>query len=161
MDTARIRWQPLALGVFLLGVAVSLGVGAARFPVDKGYTVVGPHVFPLAVAVFLGVLSVLLCWQAAKGSMRQADDGAPAPSPTQWVGATWVSAGILGNALLIDRLGFVLSAALLFAAAARGFGSRQPARDLAVGMALTLPVFWLFTQALGLSLPALLPSKWI
>lgn len=161
MGTARIRWQLFALGVFLLGVAVSLGMGAARFPEDKGYTVVGPHVFPLAVAAFLGVLSVLLCWQAANGGMRQPDDATPTPNRTQWTGAAWVSAGILGNALLIDRLGFVLSAALLFATAARGFGSRQPLRDLAVGMALTLPVFWLFTQALGLSLPALLPTKWI
>jgi putative tricarboxylic transport membrane protein len=161
MGTARIRWQLFALGVFLLGVAVSLGMGAARFPGDKGYTVVGPHVFPLAVAAFLGVLSVLLCWQAANGGMRQPDDATPTPNRTQWTGAAWVSAGILGNALLIDRLGFVLSAALLFATAARGFGSRQPLRDLAVGMALTLPVFWLFTQALGLSLPALLPNKWI
>ena len=36
----------------------------------------------------------------------------------------------------------------------------SPVRDLAVGVALTLPVFWLFTMGLGLTLPPLV-NAWI
>lgn len=158
---ARIRWRQLALGLFLLTVAALLGAGAARFPVDKGYAVLGPQVFPFAVAAFLGLVSAMLCWQSVSGGFHQLEDAGDAPSRAQWTGAAWVSLGILGNAALINHLGFVFSAALLFCAAARGFGSRRPARDLAIGIALTLPVFWLFTKGLGLNLPALLPAKWI
>lgn len=159
--TPAIQWRQLALGLFLLGIAVLLGAGAARFPVDKGYAVLGPQVFPLAVAAFLGLVSALLCWQAVRGGFHQLEATDDTPSRQQWTGAAWVSAGILGNALLISHLGFVLSAAVLFCAAARGFGSHRPERDLAIGVALTLPVFWLFTRGLGLSLPALLPARWI
>ena len=49
---------------------------------------------------------------------------------------------------------------VLFAFAARGYGSRSPVRDLGIGVALTLPVFWLFTMGLGLSLPQLV-NAWI
>jgi putative tricarboxylic transport membrane protein len=50
----------------------------------------------------------------------------------------------------------VLAAGLLFACAARGFGSRHPVRDLAIGIALTLPIYWLFNAGLGVSLPSLI-----
>ncbi|MEK1835874.1 MAG: tripartite tricarboxylate transporter TctB family protein, partial [Pseudomonas sp.] len=75
-------------------------------------------------------------------------------------GATWVTAGLVGVALLITYIGFVLAAALLFACSARGFGSRSPLRDLAIGIALTLPIYWLFTAGLGVSLPPLV-NAWI
>ena len=161
MRATTTRWSHLSLGLFLLTLSVLLAVGATQFPVDKGYSVLGPQVFPFAVAVFLGLVSVLLCREALQGGFHQLDAEATNPTTTQWQGAAWVSAGILGCAALIHHLGFVLSAALLFCASARGFGSQRPARDLGLGIALTLPVFWLFTQALGLSLPALLGTKWI
>lgn len=130
-------------------------------PVDKGYSILGPHIFPFAVALFVAAVAVLLCWQAATGGLRNlADEAPPATSRSRVAGAIWLSAGILAVALLINQLGFVLAAAVLFAFAARGYGSRSPVRDLGIGVALTLPVFWLFTMGLGLSLPQLV-NAWI
>ena len=156
----RVHPGQLALGLALLALALALAVGAAGFPVDKGYSILGPQVFPFAVAAFVGTVAVLLCRQAVTGGFRNLDEQPAAPSRSRVAGAAWLSIGIVVVAALINHLGFVLSAALLFVCAARGYGSRTPARDLAIGIALTLPVFWLFTKGLGLSLPPLVNS-WI
>ncbi len=162
MKAAQIQWRHLALGLFLLTIAVLLGFGAAKFPVDKGYSILGPHVFPFVLAGFLGLLSVLLCWQAVTGGFHRLEDPQePSPGAQQWAGAAWVSGGILAIAGLINHIGFVLAATLLFVAAARGFGSRRWLVNIAIGFALTLPVYWVFSKGLGLTLPALLPGGWI
>lgn len=156
----RVHGPHLALALGLLLVAGLLVGGAVTLPADKGYSILGPHVVPLAIAGLLGLVALLLAGQALRGGFHALDDTADAPTPARWQGAAWVSAGLLGVAALITHLGFVLSAALLFACAARGFGSRQPLRDLAIGVALTLPVFWLFTRGLGVALPPLV-NAWI
>jgi putative tricarboxylic transport membrane protein len=56
--------------------------------------------------------------------------------------------------LLIDSAGFVIASTLLFALVARGFGSRRPARDATVGLALAALVYAAFTHGLGIALPA-------
>jgi putative tricarboxylic transport membrane protein len=66
----------------------------------------------------------------------------------------WVSAGLLAQMWLIHRAGFVLAEAALFACVARGFGSKRPARDLAIGLALGLGVFLFFVKFLNVNLPA-------
>lgn len=161
MATACVQRQHLALGGFLIVVAGLLAAGAAGLPLDKGYNVLGPQVFPFAVAGFLGAVGVWLCAQAFTGGYRHLPAAeAPAPDRLRWQASAWVSGGVVAIALLITTLGFVLAAGVLFACAARGFGSRQPAKDLARGMALALPVFWIFTAGLGLSLPHLV-NGWI
>lgn len=161
MNTVRVHARQLALAGLVLVVAAILGVGASRFPVDKGYTILGPHVYPMAVAVFLALVAIGLAWQACTGGFRNLGSCASDPrTPRGAAGAAWVSAGLVGVALLINHIGFVLAAALLFVMAARGFGSRRLTRDVAVGIALTSPVFWIFTRGLGVSLPALV-NGWI
>ncbi len=93
----------------------------------------------------------------------------PAAGP-HWRGFAWMSAGLLLNALLITHIGFILSCALCFACAAHGLrGAEQQAargwavtlRDALSGVAISAPVFWLFTQFLAISLPALTQSGWL
>jgi len=63
----------------------------------------------------------------------------------------------------------VMSCALLFVVAARGFrlsmgldaGVGRSARDAGVGLALSAPVYWMFTKGLGLTLPGLTANGWI
>ncbi len=81
-----------------------------------------------------------------------------------------MSAGILGNAALITSIGFILSCALCFVLAVRGFhasqrrldlGARAWLRDGAIGIAIAAPVYWMFTKALAISLPGLTDSGWL
>ena len=55
---------------------------------------------------------------------------------------------------LIGSAGFVLSATLLFACVARGFGSRRALRDAAAGLLLSLAIYLFFVKLLNVSLPA-------
>lgn len=158
-DSSRVQrpWLAMAVCIGLLGLI--LAGGAACFPVEKGYSILGPQVFPMAVAVFLILLGAVLAFQAVTGRRNSSDEQEPA-SRSGREGACWVTGGLLAMAALIGHLGFVLSAALLFAMAARGFGSRRSVRDLGLGIALTLPVYWIFTAGLGVSLPVLV-NAWI
>ncbi|WP_447790784.1 MULTISPECIES: tripartite tricarboxylate transporter TctB family protein [Pseudomonas] len=158
----RVMPAQLAIGLGVVAISAVLAFGASRFPAEMGFVIMAAYVYPYAVAAFLGVVGLLMCYQALTGGFRNlADDHETTQAqPGGKAGATWVTAGLVGVALLITYIGFVLAASLLFACSARGFGSRSPLRDLAIGIALTLPIYWLFTAGLGVSLPPLV-NAWI
>jgi putative tricarboxylic transport membrane protein len=56
--------------------------------------------------------------------------------------------------LLIDRAGFVLAGAALFVCVARGFGSFRLGRDGAIGIVMSLAIFFFFVRFLNVNLPA-------
>lgn len=62
-------------------------------------------------------------------------------------------AALLLHMAVIGSIGFVAAGTLLLVLVARGFGSRRPARDALVGLALTVPLWLVFTRLLGLALP--------
>lgn len=153
----------LAISVGVIVISAVLAYGAFRFPPEMGFVILGAHVYPYAVAVFLAGVGVVLSYQAVTGGFRELadhEDDSAKVIPGGKAGVAWVTAGLVGVAVLINLIGFVLAAALLFACSARGFGSRHPLRDLAIGMALTLPIYWLFNAGLGVSLPPLV-NAWI
>jgi putative tricarboxylic transport membrane protein len=149
----------LAIGIGLIALSTVLAVGAFRFPPEMGFVILPAYVYPYVVAGFLCAVGVLLSYQAFTGGFRELDSGNDSIAGGK-TGAAWVTGGLVGVALLINLIGFVLAAGLLFACAARGFGSRHPLRDLAIGIALTLPIYWLFNAGLGVSLPPLV-NAWI
>ena len=149
----------LAIGLGLIVLCVVLAVGAYRFPPEMGFVILPAYVYPYLVAGFIGGVGVLLSYQALTGGFRELDTDS-GTNPGGKAGAAWVTGGLLGVAVLINVIGFVLAAGLLFACSARGFGSRHPLRDLAIGIALTLPIYWLFNAGLGVSLPPLV-NAWI
>ncbi|QZP31952.1 tripartite tricarboxylate transporter TctB family protein [Pseudomonas sp. DR48] len=154
----RIVPVQLAIGLGVIAISAVLALGAYQFPAEMGFVILGAHVYPYALAVFLGVVGLVLSYQAVSGGFRELadhDDESAKALPGGKLGAAWVTAGLVSVAVLINLIGFVLAAGLLFACSARGFGSRRPARDLAIGIALTLPIYWLFNAGLGVSLPPL------
>jgi hypothetical protein len=88
---------------------------------------------------------------------------------TRWAIGAWrvhrgplVLLGLLAvHALLFTAAGFVFASAVLFAAAAHLLGSVRPVRDLAVGLALALALYGVFTAGLGMSLPQDPLTRWI
>lgn len=137
----------LALGAFI--VFETQGIAETQ-----GYSQIGPRLFPYLIGTGLSLCGTWLGWQALTGGWRNVpadEDGHAAPD---WMAFALISAGIVLHMVLIGWAGFILASALLFVLIARGFGSRRPVRDLVIAIVLSTVVFFLFTQALGLSLPA-------
>ncbi len=167
MAGAALRQTAVAGGVMALGAL--LAVGAVSIPSAAGYAGVGPKFLPWVVAVLLLLCGGFLLWEAQSGGFRQMDD-VDGAEHGHWPGFVWVSAGILANAALITSIGFILSCALCFVLAVRGFKSAEGRLDMSarawitdalVGMAIAAPVFWMFTQALAISLPGLTKTGWL
>jgi putative tricarboxylic transport membrane protein len=119
-------------------------------PVQVTYARVGPRVFPALVGGALVLNALWLAWEAWRAPVP-ASAGEP---PIYWPALGWISAGLLLEAALLERIGFPLAAALLFVMTARGFGSTTLLRDAAIGLALALLAWFGFTHGLGLTLPA-------
>ena len=159
----------VAVGVGTLALAAVLAAGAVGISSEAGYAGVGPNFLPWVVGLALLACGAMLVWEAGSGGFRVMEE----PSGDErghWPGFVWVSAGILATAALITTLGFILSCALCFVLAVRGFKSAEgrsngsPASwlaDLAIGMAIAAPVFWMFTKALAINLPGLTATGWL
>lgn len=161
------RQAAVAAGVVALGAL--LATGALSIPAVAGYAGVGPNFLPWVVALGLLACGSFLGWEAFSGGFRNLDDP-DGDEHGHWPGFAWVSAGILANAALITTIGFILSCALCFVLAVRGFMSSEGRLDLSlgawlkdtlIGMAIAAPVFWMFTQALAINLPGLTNTGWL
>ena len=160
---AVLGWVVVAIGLAIAGGAVSISS-------EAGYAGVGPNFLPWVIAVALVCCGIGLIRAARAGGFADMEAlTTPAKGP-YWRGFAWMSAGLLLNALLITHIGFILACALCFACAARGLrGAEQQAmrgwtfvvRDALSGIAISAPVFWLFTRFLAISLPALTTSGWL
>lgn len=145
----------LSLAVLILGIAVA--VGTSQLSSAGGYARVGPNVAPAVIAGGLILLGIWLLYEACSGGWRNAiADDPVARGEHRFHGNAfiWVSLGVIAQIFLIDRAGFVLAQATLFACVARGFGSVKLPRDFAIGLALGLSVFLFFVKFLNVSLPA-------
>ena len=158
-----------AIGAGTLALGALIIVGATMISTEAGYGGVGPNFLPWVVGVALVASGGFLVYEARSGGFREME----APSGAargDWQGFAWVSAGILLNALLITTLGFILSCALCFVLTVRGFCHAEGRLDLsprawlvdaAIGFAIAAPVYWMFTQLLGINLPGLTSTGWL
>ena len=168
-DPARLRLQQALVGGGVLLLAAGLAWGATGIPSVAGYQGVGPNFLPWVVAVALALCGGLLLWQAATGGFREMEEPSGA-AQADWTAMAWVAAGVLANAALITVLGFVLSCTLCFVLAVRGLrlsegqpggGAQRALLDLATGLVIAAPAFWLFTKVLSINLPGLTGTGWL
>ena len=160
--------QQTLIGAGVLALAALLAYGAVGISGEAGYSGVGSNFLPWVVAGVLALCGGWLLFQARSGGFRDSEEPSGAEHG-DWRGFAWASAGLLANALLITKIGFILSCALCFVLAARGLrlseGRPTPlagmASDALVGLAIAAPVFWMFTKVLGINLPGLTASGWI
>jgi putative tricarboxylic transport membrane protein len=158
-----------AVGVACLLLGLGIAAGATQISGDAGYGGVGPNFLPWVVGIALTLCGAGMVWQARRGGWyaRSEPDGA---ASGDWLPFVWVSAGILLNALLITRIGFILSCTLCFVLAVRGFHQSQGrldlsprawVRDTLIGFAIAAPVYWMFTKLLAINLPGLTSTGWL
>jgi len=153
------------IGAGLLALAALMAAGASQITGKAGYGGAGPAFLPWTLSAGIALLGVITIVTA----LRHAEPLVAAPDfPPRWKPVIWISLGLLLNATLIERVGFITSCALLFALSARGFrlGADQTpswvdfGRDLLIGIAVSAPVFWLFTKLLGVALPSMFSGGW-
>lgn len=167
-QTHRQFYQTLVSGgVVVLGLG--LAGGAISIPSEAGYAGVGPNFLPWLVALSLIACGLTLLYEARFGGFRDMDD-VPDGGKPYWFGFVWMSAGLLVNAALITTIGFILSCTVCFVLAARGLrnaqgdtqsGMRPWVSDAVAGVAISAPVYWMFTQFLAINLPGLTRTGWL
>jgi putative tricarboxylic transport membrane protein len=146
----------LGLAGLLLALGVFLVVDAQRIPVPVNANSIGPGFFPTLVGVLLLGVSLWLAVDVLRGGageMEAAED-VDVSRASDWRTLGLLSAVFLGHAVLLERVGFPIAAALLFFGVAASLGSRRWARDAAVAVVLAALVFLVFARGLGVGLPA-------
>ena len=163
-------WPQTLVGVGILLVGLALAFGAIGISSEAGYGGVGPNFLPWLVSVALTVCGAWIIWESRTGGFRDMD----APSgavQTYWSGFAWVTAGLLLNAALITTIGFILSCTLCYLLAVQGLRRAQGQQhassapvllvDALTGLAISAPVYWMFTKFLAINLPGLTGTGWI
>lgn len=155
----------IGCGACVLGLLMALG--ALSIPSNAGYAGVGPNFLPWVVAMALCICGALLVRQGWTGGYRDMEPPTGA-AHGDWRALAWVSSGLLINAFLIERAGFIVACTLCFTLAARGLrlakGEALPSSawltDTCVGALISAPTYWLFTKGLAISLPGLTSTGW-
>jgi putative tricarboxylic transport membrane protein len=145
------RAGELLVSLAILALGIAFAAGAWLLPEAPGYARVSARLFPALISAGLIAAGLLLLKETLAGGFRELPGEQREPLNVR--GFLWVSAGVVAHMALIAGIGFVLASALLYAAAARGFGSARPLRDAAVGVVLGAAVYTVFTYGLTLSLP--------
>ena len=139
-----------ALGALVLWDTTRIATGfAARGPISS-------TTLPRLIGVSLLVCAVLLAVDVLRGGHGESETGEDIDLGTgsDWRTGGLLSAAFLANVVLIERLGWPLSGALLFWGCAYALGSRHYLRDALVGLALAFLSYVLFARGLGIGLPA-------
>lgn len=147
----------LGVAAFLLLIGVVVVVDAARLPESIGQVgVVGPKAVPFVVGGLLVVTAVLLAVDVLRGGKgeEEAGEDIDLAHPADWRTVGLLAGAFLSNALLIERIGWPLSGALLFFGAAFALGARRLVPLVAVSLAMSFGSQLLFAHGLGVSLPA-------
>lgn len=137
----------IAIGIGLIAIGILIFWQATSLRASFGNDAIGPQMMPYVMSVLLVIFGGLTCWDGWRGQApeRDADDFGP---------VLWIAGGLAVMIALIKTAGFIPATAMLFAATARGFGSRRSVIDLALGFAVAGTCYLFFVKVLGLSLPS-------
>ncbi|MFD3925347.1 tripartite tricarboxylate transporter TctB family protein [Streptomyces sp. NPDC058614] len=139
----------------LVGTAVIVdGLGIPH--ITSGTDPVGPRAVPLILGVLLVAVAALYAVDVARGGHGEPEAGEDVDlsQSIDWRTVLLLIGAFLVNAVLIERLGWVISGALLFWGTALALGNRHYIRDLLIAVTLSLTTFYAFAIGLGVNLPA-------
>ena len=139
----------------LLGTAVivdGLGIPDITSSTDP----VGPRAVPVFLGVLLLVVAVLYAVDVARGGHGEPEAGEDVDlsQGSDWRTVLLLIGAFVVNAVLIERLGWVISGALLFWGTAFALGNRHYIRNLLIAVTMSLTTFYAFAIGLGVNLPA-------
>ncbi|MEU1723551.1 tripartite tricarboxylate transporter TctB family protein [Actinomadura sp. ATCC 39365] len=150
-------WRPeLGLAVVVLGLGVFVMVGTLDVSAAASQLGLGPRFFPMLVGgamVLIGLFYVIDVLRGGAGDPEESED-VDADAPTDWRSVGLVSGVFLAFAALLDVLGWVIGASLLFFGLSVVLGAEHKVRAAVVAVVLGVTTYLLFVKGLGVSLPA-------
>lgn len=183
-DTGRIAEvaKELTVPVLLAAFATYLIVGIVTMEVPAGTSFPGPEFFPGLIAAALLLLAGLLVLrfvrQQRAGVRTATNEDAPTTASVavldatgaevdelevavpqravrvDWRSMAWVVLSFAAFALLLNVLGWIVGAGLLFLGVAKGLGAAGWLRPLVIGLTVSSISYIAFDMLLELSLPS-------
>lgn len=114
----------------------------------------GPTFFPWLLAIVGYALAAALAVHFVRNPDELARSEKKFRTYTDWASAGWIIGGLVAFAVLLDVLGWILAAALLFWCVTRAFDSKRPLFDISAGLLLSSVVFLIFGVLLDVPLPS-------
>lgn len=178
---AAVLLKNLTMPVVLVAFATYLLVGIITMKVPEGSAFPGPQFFPMLIMAGLYLFAAVLSVGAVREHRAVVDTVSaasvsseaavttrvsPASASTPEVPAeprtvrvdgrslAWVVGSFLVFSLVLNILGWIIAAGLLFWCIARGFGSTRWLFGLVVGLTVSSLSYIAFDMALGMSLPS-------
>lgn len=153
--TAALALAAIAAGALFMATGMPAGTVAEP----------GPGVFPTGISACLLAVSLGLVVRALRmpsAALQESPEGAEPQGPASDVGAVqighkliWISLfSLVLFGLLLEPLGFPVSAALFMAALLRSFSTLGWVRSMLGGIAAAAIAWFFFVQLLGVNLPA-------
>ncbi len=143
----------LVIGLVMLALAGVLGAGTLGMDVIGEGGPLGPQGAGWFVAVLAAATGALLTASSLRRSPERRR-AAAAAERTNWRAVGLVMLGIAAFSALIDTVGWLVMATLMFATVATGLGNRNLLRNLTVGFVMAAVVQIVFSGMLDLNLPS-------
>lgn len=153
--SAKQGRSELGVALLLLILGGWAVVDALRLPELQTTGPVDAKTVPLAVGGLLIVTAVLLAINILRGGRgeQEAGEDVDLGHGTDWKTLGLLAAAFVANILLIERLGWPVSGAVLFFGTTYALGSRHLIRNAVISIALSVGTWYLFNLALGIPLP--------
>lgn len=149
-------------GLVIPGVLLVLGLflvyGIMDMDVAADGELFGPRAFPWIAAAGCFIVAALLTIQILRQpdvpESMIAEDGSIRPgTASNWSAVAITVGSFVGFALILQTIGWIISAALVFWGITIGLGNRRYLFNLLVGLAMSSIMQLVFSGLLGLSLP--------
>lgn len=149
------NWGELALSVVLLLIGLYLIIDAGNITIPGSSNTVGPRFFPYLIGgatVLVGGALAARILLGDRGPEEEGEDIDP-NAKTSWRAVGIITVAFLGQALLINVIGWPLSVTLMFGVIAWALGARGIIRPLLIGGITSVIIWLIFVKALGVLLP--------
>jgi len=153
--SAKKGRSELGVALLLLLLAGWAVVDASRLNEAQTRGPIDAKTVPLAIAALLALTAVLLAVDVLRGGRgeQEAGEDVDLGHGSDWKTLGLLAAAFLANILLIDRLGWPVSGAVLFFGTAFALGSRHLIRNAIISIVLSVGTWYLFNVGLDIKLP--------
>lgn len=147
-EILRALCMPILLSAFSLFLIINM----LAMDVPESVAFPGPRFFPAIIAV--GMLALAVIDGISAFTKRSEPSEEELASSTNLIGLCWAVGGFVLFIFLLEPLGWILAAALLFWCVAFGFGATKLIHAAVVGLTLSSLTYLAFSLGLGLALPS-------